>query len=122
MQCSLPVLVSVWQVGPAQGSGHSPYHFVMKRSGDEPGEKFEVPGSRVSGVRSPLVSTITEPILFACAPAGRLHGRGLAGKMKLAASSSFRAALFLEGFTGMKVTRVLTARGATKFPPPSWER
>src|SRR4051812_18052412 len=104
------------------GSGHAVEYFGMKRSGDKPGEKFEVPGSRVSGVRSPLVSTITEPILFARAPAGKLHGRGLAGKVKSAASSSFRAALFLAGFTGMNVTRVLTARGATKSPPPSWVR
>ena len=71
----------------------------MKRSGDEPAEKFEVLGSRVSGVRSPLVSTITGPIPFARAPAENLHGRGVAGKVKSAASSSFRAALFLAGFT-----------------------
>src|SRR5215210_128181 len=95
---------------------------VVGRSGDWPGEKFEVPGSKASGVRSPLVSTTTGSILFVIAPALRLHGRGLAGKVKLPVSSSFRPPLFRAGLTGMNVIRTSTARGATKFPPFSCVR
>lgn len=56
--------------------------------GDEPGEKFDVPGSRVSGDKSPLVSTITGPSLFALASFAKLHGRGLAGNVKLVSDYS----------------------------------
>jgi hypothetical protein len=90
-------------------------------SGDCPGEKLEVLGSRVSGVRSPFVSTTTVPLLFT-ASAVRLQGRGVAGKLKFAVSSSFRAPLFRAGFIGMNVIRALTAIGATNSPPPSCVR
>src|SRR5688572_6374626 len=92
------------------------------RSGSMPAEKFEVPGSRVSGLRSPLVSTVTELALFIPAVFVKLQGRGFPGKETLALSSSFRGFLVFTDFTGMKVKRALTARGATKLPPPSCVR
>src|SRR3982750_3399404 len=94
----------------------------MERLGDWPGEKFEGAGSRASGIRSPLVSTATEAVLFTGTSATRLQGRRLAGKVMLCVSSNFRPSLLRGGFTGMNVRRASTARGAEKFPPPSFVR
>src|SRR5262245_42101778 len=87
-----------------------------------PSEKFEVPVRRVAGLRAPLVSTVTELLLFTSAVFLKLQGRGLPGKETLALSSSFRGFLVFTDFAGMKVKRALTARGATKLPPPSCVR
>jgi hypothetical protein len=43
--------------------------------------KFEVPGSRVSGRRSPLVSTTAEPNGFKTLPSGKVHGMGFPGNL-----------------------------------------
>src|ERR1700710_592551 len=91
--------------------------FGLIAFGDQPGAKFELPDTRVSGTRSPLVSTRTEPIRFASGRPVVLHGMGLAGKVKLPTSSSFRALLSREGLAGVKVRRSSTARGAEKLPP-----
>src|SRR3954453_10499978 len=79
--------------------------------------KFDLPGNCMSGIRPPLVSTLTEPMLLALVLSWKLHGSGLAGKVKFLVTSRARPPLVLAGFTGMKVRRALTARGATKLPP-----
>src|SRR5215203_4387730 len=107
----------MWHVGGSScGQQEQAALFVVRRSGDWPAKKFEVPGIRASGIRSPSVSTTTAPIPFAVGPAGRLHGRGLAGNVKLPVSSNFRPPLVRAGFTGMNVIFTSAARGATKFP------
>jgi hypothetical protein len=78
LQCSSPW--SAWQN--SEGQQLHVALFDMARSGDWPAMKFEVPGSSVSGVRSPSVSTLTATALLG-APRMRLHGNGLAGKVTL---------------------------------------
>src|SRR5829696_1839965 len=92
---------SVWHTYPRQQLSAL---FDATLSGDKPGKKFDMPGSLLSGVRSPLVSTTTSSSPFAMLLSVRLHGREVAGKVKLPVSSSFRALLLLAlraGFTGM---------------------
>src|SRR5206468_11511717 len=97
-QCSCPL--SAWQV--SSGQHEQPdVTLVLERPGDRPAAKLETPGSRASGIRSPLVSTATGPASLAGTISVRLHGKGMAEKVMLCVSSSFRASLFRGGFRGM---------------------
>src|SRR5882757_4415354 len=100
VQCCLPVAGSVWQVAGSQVR-HGPVCTSFALSGVQPGAKFELPNTRVSGTRSPLVSTRTEPIRLASARPVVLHGMGVAGKVKFPTSSSLLALRDFPGFTGM---------------------